>query len=379
MRASHMQDPAFRQQYIEQSLPTARAALGVGIALVIAISSIDLFLMPEAYVSRVVPLRIGTMLVPMLAVLGATFLVGNRSWLPYLVAAVATLIGVGSVMVGIAAAQTGAPMVFGAAIYVIFNIYLVLGLNLRQSSVCGWSVFAAYLGLSLGYGIAVPAITYGAIILGASNVIGAYAGFRLQHSALQVFEGRRELKRMSRTDALTGLYNRHTFDEHLSKVWRQARRDDKQVAVVIAAIDHFKLYNDCYGNKKGDKCLKGIAAALSESISRPLDLIARYDGSQFALILFDPSLSFLESLTHGLCHKVVDLDIEHKASEVTPTVSLSVGAAIAEAAGTMTPEQLLRQADDALYDAQTKGRNQAIVYRTEWGQQTTSQLAAVLL
>ncbi len=374
-----MLDPAFRRQYIEQNLPVARAALGVGIVLVIAVSVIDVYLMPEAYVTRVVPLRLGTMLVPMLAVVGATFLIANQTWLPYLIAGVAILIGVGSVMVGVVAAQTGAPMVFGAAIYVIFNIYLVLGLNLRQSVVCGGSVFAAYLGISVGYGIAGPAVTYGAIILGASNVIGAYASFRLQHNAFEIFEGRRELRRLARIDALTGLYNRHTFDEHLSKVWRQARRDDKQVAVVIAAIDHFKLYNDCYGNQKGDKCLKAIAESLGESISRPLDLIARYDGGQFALILFDPSLSFLESLTHGLCHKVVDLDIEHKASEVTPTVSLSVGASIAEAAGNLTREQLLRQADDALYEAQSKGRNQAVVYRTEWGQQTTSQLAAVLL
>ncbi len=374
-----MQEPAFRQQYIEQNLPTARLALCVGIVLTMAISIIDMFLMPEEYVTRVVPLRMGTMLLPMLAVVGATFLVGSRGWLQYLIGGVSILIGTGSVMVGVVAAQTGAPMVFGAAIYVIFNIYLVLGLTLQQSLVCGWSVFAAYLGLSLGYGIAVPAVTYGAIILGASNIIGAYASYRLQQNALEIYEGRRELKRLARIDALTGLYNRHTFDEHLAKVWRQARRDDKQVAVVIADIDHFKLYNDCYGNPKGDKCLKAIAATLAESISRPLDLIARYDGAQFALILFDPSLSFLESLTHGLCHKVVDLDIEHRASEVTPTVSLSVGASIAEAAGGTTPEQLLRQADDALYEALSKGRNQAVVYRTEWGQQTTSQLAAVLL
>ena len=105
----------------------------------------------------------------------------------------------------------------------------------------------------------------------------------------------------------------------------------------------------------------------------------RYDGAAFAIVLYDPTPGFLESLTRSLCHKVVDLDIEHKASEATPTVSLSVGAAIAGAAGTMTPDQLLRQTDDALYEAKTQGRNQAIVYRAEWGQQTTSHLAAVLL
>ena len=97
------------------------------------------------------------------------------------------------------------------------------------------------------------------------------------------------------------------------------------------------------------------------------------------MVLYDPTPGFLESLTRSLCHQVVDLDIEHKASEATPTVSLSVGAGIADAAGTMTPDQLLRQTDDALLEAKSQGHNQAIVYRAEWGQQTTSHLAAVLL
>jgi len=221
-------------------------------------------------------------------------------------------------------------------------------------------------------------IAYGALFLGFSNLIGTYASYILERNAREIFDNKRELMRLARTDGLTGLFNRRAFDQHLRQVWKQAVRDDKNVAVIVADIDHFKLYNDCYGHVKGDECIRTIAEVLAASISRPLDMVARYGGEEYIVVLYDPSLSFLDAFARGLGHKVVELEIEHKGSEAVPSVSLSIGAAITEAAGKLTADQLLRQADDALYEAKKQGRNRAIVYRTEWGQQTTAQLAAVL-
>ena len=374
-----MQHQAFPQYCVDRTLPVTRVAIGTGLLLVIAITAIDLFLMPEAFIEKVVPLRITTMVVPLLGVLGATFLLSKRRWLPYLLLSVAMLIGFSSLFTGIIAPQADARMILGSTIFITFNIYLVLGLNFWQSVIAGCSIFAVFLAFGFGYGVPAHEVTYGAFLLGASNLIGSYASYSLERNAREIYDSNVELKRLARTDSLTGLYNRRTFDEHLAKVWKQAKRDEKQIAVAIADIDHFKLYNDCYGNRKGDDCIQAVAGTLEAALGRPLDLVARYDGAAFAMVLYDPTPGFLESLTRSLCHQVLDLDIEHKASEATPTVSLSVGAAIASAAGTMTPEQLLRQTDDALYEAKTQGRNQAIVYRAEWGQQTTSHLAAVLL
>ena len=374
-----MQHPSFPQYYVDRTLHVTRASIGTGLLLVIAITVIDVFVMPEAFIEQVLPLRITTMVVPLLGVLGATFLLSKRRWLPYLLLSVAVLIGFSSLYTSVIATQSDARMILGSTIFLTFNIYLVLGLNFWQSMTAGLSIFAVFLAFGFGFGAPSHEVTYGAFLLGASNLIGSYASYCLERNAREIFDGNEELKRLVRTDSLTGLYNRRTFDEHLAKVWKQARRDEKQIAIAIADIDHFKLYNDCYGTRDGDDCIKAVARTLEAAVGRPLDLVARYDGAAFAMVLYDPTPGFLDSLTRSLCHQVVDLDIEHKASEATPSVSLSVGAAIADATGTMTPDQLLRQTDDALYEAKSQGRNQAVVYRTEWGQQTTSQLAAVLL
>ncbi len=374
-----MHRQAFPQYYVDRTLPVTRAAIATGLLLVIAITVFDVLLMPAAFSEQVVPLRLMTMVVPLLGALGATFLLSQRRWLPYLLLMVAMLIGFSALYSSVVVTQSDPSRVFGNTLFITFIIYLVLGLNFWQSVTAGWSIFVVYLAFGLGYGMTTQEMTYGALLLGASNLIGSYASFCLERNARDIYETNAELKRLARTDSLTGLYNRRTFDEHLAKVWKQARRDEKKVAVAVADIDHFKLYNDCYGNRMGDDCIRSVAGALEQSVGRPLDLVARYDGAAFAVVLYDPTAGFLESLTRSLCHKVLDLDIEHKASEATPTVSLSVGAAIANASGTMTPDQLLRQTDDALYEAKTRGRNQAIVYRAEWGQQTTSHLAAVLL
>ena len=185
--------------------------------------------------------------------------------------------------------------------------------------------------------------------------------------------------RRARIDMLTGLDNRRTFDEHIRQVWKQARRDKKSVAVILANIDHFKLFNDCYGHELGDGCLQSIAEIVATSINRPLDLAARYGGGEFAILLYDPTESFLRSLSKKLCVKVAAKNIEHRASAIAPTVTISAGASISLADGTITAENLIRRADDALYEAKTLGRNRAVVFNTEWGQQTGAQRAHVLI
>ncbi len=376
---SRVMEADFRQHYLERMLPYVRASLSLGIALVVIVSIIDMLLTPRAFFEPVVPLRLMTMLLPLAIAMGAAIFLKERRGLPYLLVGVSMVVGVAAIWIDTLATGNDIPGASWPIVYIIFSAYLVLGLTFRQSVAVGWSLFVLFVAIGLAQGIPPPQLTYGALFLGGCNLVGSWGAFILERSARELFDDKRELVRLVHTDGLTGLFNRRTFDQHLRQVWKQAQREKNHIAVIVADIDHFKLYNDCYGHRMGDDCIKAVADVLANSVSRPLDMVARYGGEEYVILLYDPDPDFLQSYVQGLCHDVADLEVEHKASEALHSVSLSIGAALTDASSNVAADQLIRQADDALYEAKNQGRNRAIVYRTEWGQQTTANLAAILI
>ncbi|MGB5490682.1 MAG: diguanylate cyclase [Woeseiaceae bacterium] len=372
-------DREFRQFYVDRMLPVTRAALGLWLALIVVVSVLDRFLMPSTFAEQVLSFRVLAMMAPLSAALAASFILKRRLLLPYITAVAAFLAGATALLVNVKAVHIGAADAYWSVVFATFCIYLVLGLTLRQSICTAWPLFIGFLTMSSVFDLPIQESAYGTVFLCLLNFIGTFASYLLERNAREVFDNKHELLRLARTDGLTGLFSRRAFDQHLRQIWKQALRDEKRVAVMVADIDHFRLYNDCYGHRMGDGCIKAVAEVIAASANRPLDMVARYGGEEFVLVLYDPTASFLETFTSSLCEKVIDLDIEHKASETAPIVSLSIGAAITEAAGSVSSDQLIRQADDALYEAKNQGRNQAIVYRAEWGKQTTASLAAVLI
>src|SRR5262249_14395825 len=94
----------------------------------------------------------------------------------------------------------------------------------------------------------------------------------------QLQEANDHLQRLSYMDRLTDIANRRHFDEVLEMEWRRASRTKSAIALMMIDIDHFKLYNDTFGHRAGDECLKRVAAALDDSVQRAGDLVARYGG-----------------------------------------------------------------------------------------------------
>lgn len=124
-----------------------------------------------------------------------------------------------------------------------------------------------------------------------------------------------ELKHLANSDGLTKIGNRRRFEQFLSDEWYRAMRCNTKVSLIILDIDHFKLYNDTYGHQAGDCCLRKVAEALAETINRPTDLVARFGGEEFAVILGDTDLEGALLIAEQALANVRNLKIPHSRSK----------------------------------------------------------------
>ena len=299
--------------------------------------------------------------------------------LPYVIMASAAIVGSSTVLVGAIAAKLGVTFVVWGTIFTTFYVYLVLGLRFRQATVAAWPVFLTFVTIGIVFDAPIIKMAHGTLFLLFANLIGMYACFLFELDARELFHKKKLLRELARTDGLTGIDNRRSFDEHLEDVWKQARRELQSVAVVLVDIDHFKLYNDCYGHKPGDDTIQAVAQCLARSVHRPLDQVARYGGEEFVVVLYDPNEQFVRDYADRLVEKIAALNIEHKGSDVADMVTASVGAAIVWPHKVGRPEQLLRGADDALYESKAQGRNRATVYSLEKPLHATTSLSAIAI
>lgn len=174
-------------------------------------------------------------------------------------------------------------------------------------------------------------------------------------------EATQRLQALVSQDSLTGLANRRAFDDALDREFLRARRNDCRIALVMIDVDRFKAFNDSYGHPRGDECLRLIARAISRSVRRPGDVAARYGGEEFCLILPGADEAGAAALAARIQRAVLQLKIEHSASELG-LVTISAGAAACAPAGCdLTCDSLVREADRALYLAKKGGRNAVVL------------------
>jgi diguanylate cyclase (GGDEF)-like protein len=199
-------------------------------------------------------------------------------------------------------------------------------------------------------------------ILVAQDTKRTIAETNLLHSNDNIRKLNNKLEALSRTDGLTGLYNRRYFDERMTKEWNRSMRSGNALSCILVDIDYFKQYNDCYGHLIGDECLRVVAALLLDVFRRAGDLVARYGGEEFIVIMPSSTVEDAEKAVLQLQKALEKEKIAHKRSRVSDYLTVSAGLVNAVPVQGDTIASFISKADRALYQAKAAGRNRLIVY-----------------
>ena len=213
------------------------------------------------------------------------------------------------------------------------------------------------LGLALVH-VGWPAtdVVYYVTVLIITSAVGAFVYQGVERQLRTSFLERGLLSEMVARDGLTGLKNRGAFDDDYARLWHQAARDRRSMALLLIDVDHFKAYNDRYGHQAGDRALRRVAQVVQRFARRPLDIAARYGGEEFLLALYDLGAEHVREIAEELRASVQALAIQHDDSPAA-VVTASIGVAIVSPRPGRSPEGAVQLADEALYAAKRGGRN----------------------
>jgi len=168
------------------------------------------------------------------------------------------------------------------------------------------------------------------------------------------------LKALSVVDSLTGLYNRRHFDATLDREWRRAQREGAPLGLLMIDLDHFKGYNDHFGHQQGDQCLRQVAQALKAMLHRPGDMLARFGGEEFVALLPNTPPLGAQVLAERMRQSVEELALAHAPESALARVTISLGFASLAPERSQGSAELVKAADEALYQAKALGRNRSM-------------------
>lgn len=167
-----------------------------------------------------------------------------------------------------------------------------------------------------------------------------------------------QLEEYSYQDGLTGIANRRLFNQLFNRYWDEAILNQTDFTVLLIDIDYFKLYNDVYGHMQGDECLIQIAQMIKATFTRTSDVVARFGGEEFAVVLPHTNLQAAVHMAELLLANIQKLKILHVDSPISDYLSVSIGVKSGQITHLDVPEYFFNEVDQALYLAKQAGRNQ---------------------
>jgi len=180
-------------------------------------------------------------------------------------------------------------------------------------------------------------------------------------TSLRLMEKTMELEKLAKTDFLTKLNNRGSFDELVCKALSQANRSEQSVSIAMFDLDLFKQVNDTYGHEAGDKALVEFASILTKTF-RDYDIVGRIGGEEFAVCMpnsdIQAAFNACERCRKSLESHVIPIEYEGKAHQLSLTVSIGI---TCDVGPLLSFEEMLRKADQGLYKAKGNGRNKTVI------------------
>jgi diguanylate cyclase (GGDEF)-like protein len=169
------------------------------------------------------------------------------------------------------------------------------------------------------------------------------------------------LERQALTDALTGIPNRHRFDQVLEEEWARHERAGLPLSIALVDADFFKAFNDEYGHLVGDECLRMVAKVIQSSVRRPGDFCARFGGEEFVIVLPNTDEAGAVRTAEMIRDRMRELRIAHARSAVGPHVTVSIGISTTIPTRDASYQDLLNDADMAMYRAKASGRDRIVL------------------
>ena len=349
---------ALEEQFVRSTLRDSRSIVRFACTLtvlLIAVRSVQLLINHQA-----LPLNGG--IAPMVGVssIVLAWLAWSRRYERWYLPVAWVLVPLRNILIAVQAvhvAMAGEPDGLMAIPLLIIGPFYFLGLPFRAGLVAATLAVVAEL-LAAHLVRLPPEIATGAAgFLLTTLAACAVAARLIERHTRRAFLERQLIGELAQQDVLTWTKNRRMFDESLAQLWRQAATDGRPLSIFLIDIDYFKAYNDRYGHQAGDEALRQAAQAIQGCARRPLDLVARYGGEEFGAILYDTGRTGAQETAEAMRRSVQALSIEHDGSRCGEVLTISVGVAVVEPTAWRNPYGALQLADEALYQAKSKGRN----------------------
>lgn len=210
-----------------------------------------------------------------------------------------------------------------------------------------------------GSTVALSSASYGLLVMGWWLPVVVPFVSMVAVTALGLGHRSQQLQNLAAFDELTKVANRRYFDQYLASTMAIHKR----LSLILCDVDYFKAFNDRYGHQAGDRCLQQVAQALQLAV-RSSDMVARYGGEEFVIVLPGATEEVALEVTDRVRQQIRLQSVIHEGSQVSSWVTLSCGVATALEGLPITPEELIEQADKALYRAKEEGRDRAVA--SDW-------------